>query len=178
MVSALFSSESRPHLPPLHTGTIPRISNRRDKGGRKVLCKLAQHSIVVGGRNYPSGLRTTGARVDRISTRPGALSTVSTGFPVRSLGLLPLPQWGLSVWNHVPWVLLTSQLRFRRNVDQVSGVATSHNPFTQPLAGKKGSFLWDRKYLLRFVTAQPLIRRNLMPEVVSLHAVLRLPYDL
>ena len=122
----------------------PGISNRRDKGGRKVLCKLVQDSIAVSGQNYPSGLRTTGARVDRISTRPGALLTVSTGFPVRSLGLLPLPQWGLSVWNHVPSVLLTSQLRFRRNVDQISGVATSHNPFTQPLTGKEGSFLWDR----------------------------------
>ena len=135
----------------------PGISNRRDKGGRKVLCKLVQDSIVVSGRNYPSGLRTTGARVDRISTRSGTLSTVCTGFPEHSLGLLPLPQWGLSVWNHVPWVLLTSQLRFRRNVDQVSGVATSHKPFTQPLTGKKGSFLWDRKYLLRFVTARPLM---------------------
>ena len=26
---------------------------------------------MVGGRNYPSGLRTTGVKVDRISTRPG-----------------------------------------------------------------------------------------------------------
>ena len=121
------------------------------------MCQLAQDSIVVSGRDYPSGLRTTGARVDRISTRLGTLSTVGTGFPERSLGLLPLPQWGLSVWNHAPWVLLTSQLRFRRNVDQVSGVATSHKPFTQPLTGKKGSFLWDRKYLLRFVTARPLM---------------------
>ena len=47
----------------------------------------------------------------------------------------------------------------------------------KPSQGRTISY-WTGQFLLRFVTTKPLVRRNLMAEVVFLHAVLRLPYGL
>ena len=81
---------------------------------------------------------------ESVHGRGPTLSMVSPAFPVHPLGLLPLPRWGLFVWNHALWILLTPQLLFRLNLGQVSGVTARHNPFTQHLTGKKDYFLWNR----------------------------------
>ena len=119
-----------------------RVGGQRRK---RVSCKLADSVVVAVARIIPVGYELRELKLtESVHGRGPTLSMVSPAFPVHPLGLLPLPRWGLFVWNHALWILLTSQLLFRLNLGQVSGVTVRHNPFTQHLTGKKDYFLWNR----------------------------------